>query len=426
MGLKINNNVEAQDTLRNLTTAQSMFTTAMQRLSSGKRINSAADDAAGYAISNKLQSQSTGLDQAQSNAQDGISMIQTATGGLQTTQSLLQRLRQLAVQSSNDTNTSSDRQALQSEADQISQEITQIANTTQFNTKNLLDGAQDTSTTYSGGTINGNSITTSGLGATTTATVASSTGALANGSYSVEINSLTNGANAGSVSINGTRYDLTAASTAATSSTDGTASYTLTNATAATNFGLTITLDSGTNNVNPTVGGTVSFTVANATQGPVTTGGVTLQVGANSSQSLEVGISAMDSYSLGVSAVGTGNQAAVYNAGGNLTTAAETTGALDISTQTAANGAISVIDAAIQQVSTQSAALGAVQNRLTEAISNLQIGSENMTSAYSAITDVNMAEESTALATAQILQQSSTAMLAQANSAPQGVLKLLQ
>ncbi len=426
MGLKINNNVEAQDTLRNLTTAQSMFTTAMQRLSSGKRINSAADDAAGYAISNKLQAQSTGLDQAQSNAQDGISMIQTATGGLQTTQSLLQRLRQLAVQSSNDTNTSSDRQALQSEADQISQEITQIANTTQFNTKNLLDGAQGTTTTYTGATIAATSVTTNGLGSTTTATVASSTGALANGTYSVEINSLTNGPNAGSVSINGTRYDLTAASTAATSSADGTASYTLTNTTAATNFGLTITLDSGTNNVNPTVGGTVSFTVANATQGPTTTGGVTLQVGANSSQSLEVGISAMDSYSLGVSAVGTGNQAAVYNAGGNLTTAAETTGALNISTQTAANGAISVIDAAIQQVSTQSAALGAVQNRLTEAISNLQIGSENMTSAYSAITNVNMAEESTALATAQILQQSSTAMLAQANSAPQSVLKLLQ
>ena len=117
MGLRINNNVEAQDTLRNLQSAQNMFSTAMQQLSSGKRINSAADDAAGYAISNKLLAQSTGLNQAQSNAQDGISLIQTASGGLQTTQTLLQRLRQLAVQSANDTNTSSDRQAIQAEGE---------------------------------------------------------------------------------------------------------------------------------------------------------------------------------------------------------------------------------------------------------------------------------------------------------------------
>src|SRR5882724_7544543 len=119
MGLRINNNIEAQNTLRNLNTAQSMFSKSMQRLSSGKRINSAADDAAGFAISNKLMAQSKGLDQAQANAQDGISLVQTADGGLQTSQGLLQRLRQLAVQSANDTNTQSDRAALQSEGDQI-------------------------------------------------------------------------------------------------------------------------------------------------------------------------------------------------------------------------------------------------------------------------------------------------------------------
>src|SRR5258708_2346271 len=111
MGLRINHNQDAMNTLRNLVTAQSSFSQSMSRLSSGKRINSAADDAAGYAISQKLMAQSTGLNQAQSNAQDGISMVQTANGGLQTVQNLLQRFRQLAVQSANDTNTSSDRTA---------------------------------------------------------------------------------------------------------------------------------------------------------------------------------------------------------------------------------------------------------------------------------------------------------------------------
>jgi flagellin len=133
-------------------------------------------------------------------------------------------------------------------------------------------------------------------------------------------------------------------------------------------------------------------------------GTATLQVGANADQNLQVSISSMTSASLGI---GTANAA------------------IDITTQSSANSAIKTIDAAIQTVSNQAANLGAVQNRLTNAISNLSIGQENMASAYSAITDVNMAQESTSLATAQILQQSSTAMLAQANQAPQGVLKLL-
>src|SRR5579883_3460511 len=163
MALRINTNTEAINTLRNLTISQNMFDTSMQRLSSGKRINSAADDAAGYAISQKLMAQNNGLTQASSDAQDGISMIQTASGGLQTTQQLLQRMRQLAVQSANDTNTTTDRQALQAEADQINQEITQIATTTQFNTKNLLDGTMATTGTSTiGGVSAGASITNAG------------------------------------------------------------------------------------------------------------------------------------------------------------------------------------------------------------------------------------------------------------------------
>jgi len=290
MSLRINNNVEAQDTLRNLTSAQNAFSLSMQRLSSGKRINSAADDAAGYAISSKLLSQSNGLNQAQSNAQDGISMIQTATGGLQTTMSLLQRMNQLAVQSANDTNETADRGDLQSEADQIANEVTQIANTTQFNNQNLLDGT-----------------------------------------------------------------------------------------------------DNGGN-------------------------GFTLQVGANAGQNIVLHTTANGA------AGGTG-----FTAGNLGVDTANAGGAadVDLTTQAGANAAITTIQSAIATVSTASANFGAVQNRLTDAISNLSIGSENMTSAYSAITNVNMAQESTNLATAQILQQSSISMLAQANQAPQGVLKLL-
>jgi flagellin len=519
-----------------------MFSSAMSQLSSGKRINSAADDAAGYAISNKLQAQSTGLNQAQSNAQDGISLIQTATGGLQTTQTLLQRLRQLAVQSANDTNTSSDRQAIQSEGDQIAQEITQIATTTQFNTKNLLDGsAGATGTLESTGTdftLTGNyngsafgtgnsptinagnlaasdlqgspitytfSLTTAGTAGTvgnagtlmtgtdgttsigdgtngiasytnsTAFTGATQTGVIA-GTYNLTIGGGT-GSSTISVSSNDTFNDVVdkinavsdqtgvsaqfttgttsgiqltnnqAGSTETVSATgqaqllrglglmaaDSTAYLNSTSETAAETQVVTAsavgtdgvaTLQSSAGGGGPIVtlkadgndfsdsGSGFSYNLngvqgltdgTSAVFGVNTSGSINLQVGANANQNLTVSIGNMTASALGV---------------------ASGTGAIDMTTAASANSAITTIDNAIQMVSTQAANLGAVQNRLTDAISNLQVGSENMTSAYSQITDVNMAQESTTLATAQILEQSSTAMLAQANQAPQGILKL--
>ena len=431
MGLRINNNLEAQNALRQLNINQMSFSKSMERISSGKRINSAADDAAGYAISNKLQAQSKGLDQASANAQDGISMIQTASGGLQTTQDLLQRFRQLAVQSANDTNTSSDRTQLQSEANQISNEITQIASTTQFNTKNLLDGAQATTTAYSGGTAG--SAAATGLATGNTVAVTATGNTLGNGTFNFSLAKTSTTAvsdgSAGSVTINGTAYQLDSAYTAKGSAADGKVTYSIHGTPPASVGTFSIVADSGTVNTDPALASgstpaTGTFAVTGATAG-ATTGGVTLQVGANADQNLNVAISAMDSFSLGVSATGAGNAAAVYAANGSQTSAAKATGALDITTQANANSAITTIDAAINTVSTQVASLGAVQNRLSSAMSNLAIGSENMTAAYSAITNVNMAQESTHLATAQILQQAATSMLAQANQAPQGVLKLL-
>jgi len=537
MGLRINNNVEAQDTLRNLTTAQNMFSLSMQRLSSGKRINSAADDAAGYAISNKLQAQSSGLDQAQSNAQDGISLIQTATGGLQTTQNLLQRMRQLAVQSANDTNTSSDRSALQAEADQISQEISQIAGTTQFNTKNLLDGSLGSTGNYGANdTIGGGAGALQTALTSSTPTATENLGSLVAGTYNLAITAtgvagslgaagtaigtmgagvylgdavngletdtggvkdlaagganvyqlqITGGNGTASVAVNvggtnatGDTYQNVVDNINKLTSTTGvTATYSatgikLTNNLAGTSNSVSVTGDDvllkglgmtaptgnaattvaatasqagtngaatlqqativGTGAVDPTVyqlsgsgnvftdaksgytlnlsGMTNEGTGATTLDGTgvltVKSGAASLQVGANAGQNIQVSISSMTASALGVQG-------------------ATTSQALDISSSAgAASSAITTIDAAIQTVSTQAANLGAVQNRLTNAISNLQIGSENMTAAFSQITDVNMAQESTNLATAQILQQSSTAMLAQANQAPQGVLKL--
>jgi len=537
MGLRINNNVEAQDTLRNLTTAQNMFSLSMQRLSSGKRINSAADDAAGYAISNKLQAQSSGLDQAQSNAQDGISLIQTATGGLQTTQNLLQRMRQLAVQSANDTNTSSDRSALQAEADQISQEISQIAGTTQFNTKNLLDGSLGSTGNYGANdTIGGGAGALQTALTSSTPTATENLGSLVAGTYNLAITAtgvagslgaagtaigtmgagvylgdavngletdtggvkdlaagganvyqlqITGGNGTASVAVNvggtnatGDTYQNVVDNINKLTSTTGvTATYSatgikLTNNLAGTSNSVSVTGDDvllkglgmtaptgnaattvaatasqagtngaatlqqativGTGAVDPTVyqlsgsgnvftdaksgytlnlsGMTNEGTGATTLDGTgvltVKSGAASLQVGANAGQNIQVSISSMTASALGVQG-------------------ATTSQALDISSSAgAASSAITTIDAAIQTVSTQAANLGAVQNRLTNAISNLQIGSENMTAAFSQITDVNMAQESTNLATAQILQQSSTAMLAQANQAPQGILKL--
>ncbi len=536
MSLRINNNLEAQETLRQLTNAQNMFSQSMQRLSSGKRINSAADDAAGYAISQKLLAQNKGLDQANSNAQDGVSMIQTASGGLQTTSDLLQRMRQLAVQSANDTNTSSDRQALQAEADQISQEITQIATTTQFNTKNLLDGSMGKTAAVGSlasitgapsntaipaaqtGSLVADTYTltvTAGTAATsgTASTLAASTSsagaadAAANITSTTAIDDQTNGLETitgSTAGTNGVGLDLTkgssltvkgeggqtatitltagetfgalaaaiSSSSAGVTAAVGPHGLTLTNAgsNTATNIqvtgsdntlkalGFAAATGSASTNSSTNLNGTgavaaTAAVLATATltgtaagnTNPITltnTGNVftdnnsgfqldlssagvstvfgsgtasivvtdhsaTLQVGANGGQTLNVGVGDMRAQALGV-------QGATADKG------------LDISSSSqVAQNAISTIDNAIQTVSTQAANLGAVQNRLSSAMNNLAIGSENMQAAYSAITNVNMAQESTNLATAQILNQSATAMLAQANQAPQGILKLL-
>jgi len=267
----INTNVAALNSYNQLSSTNNNMQKSLERLSSGSRINRAADDAAGLAISEKMNAQTRGLAQAQRNAQDGISLIQTAEGALKETHSILQRMRELSVQSANDTNTAEDRAEIQKEVDQLISEVDRIAGNTEFNTQKLL-----------------------------------------NGSYS----------------------------------------------------------------------------------------GKKIHIGANSGQAMDVSIGDMSASTLSVSG-------------------------LSVSSQTAADTAIDTLDGAISAVSSERSKLGAIQNRLEHTINNLSASEENLTAANSRIKDVDMAKEMMNLSKQQILSQAGTAMLAQANQMPQGVLQLL-
>ncbi|MDT8861683.1 flagellin [Alkalihalobacillus sp. MEB130] len=269
--MKINNNIQALNSYRNLYQNQASTSKNLEKLSSGLRINRAADDAAGLAISEKMRSQIRGLKMAERNALDGISLMQTAEGAMQEVHAMLQRMRELAVQAANDTNTPEDKKQIQEEINQLIEEIDSISDKTEFNKRTLLDGV--------------------------------------------------NGMN------------------------------------------------------------------------------ITFQIGANSGQDVQFDIPAMNVNSLQIGAV---------------------------NVETDAQGAITSLDEAIQKVSEARSKLGAIQNRLEHTINNLQVTHENLTAAESRIRDADMALEMTEFTRNNILNQSATAMLAQANQLPQGVLQLLQ
>ena len=275
--MRINHNIAAMNTYNKLTANNAATAKSLEKLSSGLKINRAGDNAAGLAISEKMRAQVRGLDQAGTNAQDGISLIQTAEGALTETHSILQRMRELAVQSSNDTNTDADRTEIQKEVDELAKEITRISNDTEFNTQKLVNGA----------------ISDSGLGS------------------------------------------------------------------------------------------------------------MKFHIGANADQNTSLSINDMSATALNVNS-------------------------LDVTTQTGANSAITTIQSAIDKVSSERAKLGAMQNRLEHTTNNLTTSSENLSAAESRVRDVDMAKEMMEFQKNNILNQASTAMLAQANQQPQGVLQLLQ
>jgi flagellin len=297
----INNNAKANNAYRHLTATNERTAKSIEKLSSGVRINRAADDAAGLAVSEKMRGQIKGLDMAVRNAQNGISLIQTAEGALNETHAILQRMRELSIQASNDTNTDSDRRVIQQEMDQLRQEVDRIAATTEYNTRKLLTGEYG--------------------------------------------------------------YDP---------------------------------------------------------EDMQTRKGLKFQVGANEGQKVTLTFDKMDALALGIAGTDT-----TYDKRGNESEVVSATRAVSVTNGKSAERSITIMQKAIEKVSEQRAKYGALQNRLEHTINNLRVSSENLSAAESRIRDVDIAKEMVNFSKERILSQSGTAMLAQANSAPKEVLKLI-
>ncbi|ERI09651.1 putative flagellin protein [Aneurinibacillus aneurinilyticus ATCC 12856] len=382
----INHNLLAQNSHRQLGINTANQAKSTEKLSSGLRINRAGDDAAGLAISEKMRGQIRGLDQASRNSQDGISMIQTAEGALNETHSILQRMRELAVQSSNDTNTESDRKELQKEVNQLASEIDRIANTTEFNTQKLLDGSKVGLSAAEKGSVKVQNNSKADVKVTlTNADAINKSGTITITRVNDENDKtqfvVSDPANTGFTL---DKDDQTAAGILGTGDT-------------VTIAGLT---DMG---VGESV--TISFEAAKVAQTDASKS-ISMQIGANSGQNLLVGIDDMRATALGV-----------RDSSGN---------AIDITSAGKASTAITTIDKAIEKVSAERSKLGAFQNRLEHTINNLNTSSENLTAAESRIRDTDMAKTVMENTKNGILAQAAQAMLAQANQNPQQVLQLLR
>ena len=387
----INHNMNALNAHRNMNVNNTAAGKSMEKLSSGLRINRAGDDAAGLAISEKMRGQIRGLEQSSRNAADGISMIQTAEGALNETTNILQRMRELAVQASNDTNTSSDREEIQKEIDALTEEVDRIANNTEFNTQKLLNGNK------------------SGVGGE----VVNDAVAAKEGKFEVTIDrdALNNG---DKLTIDGTTVTLSAANiqndgALQTALTNAFADYTVTFANGKATF--TQKDASDKEKMNVTLNNSVAkVNVVNAGVGAkaeeVSEGKAHVQVGANAKQSMSIEIGDMRAKALGIK-----------DDNGN---------SLSVKSAEEANKAIEAFDKALNSVSSQRANLGAVQNRLEYTISNLDNTAENLTSAESTLRDVDMASEMMEYSKNNILNQAAQAMISQANQQPQNVLQLLR
>ncbi|HMM21748.1 MAG TPA: flagellin [Selenomonadales bacterium] len=412
MGMVINHNISALNTWNQLNKNTNSMNSSLEKLSSGYRINSAADDAAGLAISEKMRGQIRGLDQANENAQNGVSLVQTAEGALEETENILQRMRELAVQSASDTNTDDDRANIQDEIDALVDEINNIANTTEFNTKKLLDGSMGSAVAAAAANVQTNTSIAAGAStpADTTTVLTALTDNAGNSlgidaTDTITISYMKNGAlQTTTITGSDTLADLATADYGLTvDSTTGAISATA--AAAGTDgaiYGLTFTVTDANGDKNTKATNALSaFTQTTAAEDVRLDGSSTILIGANTGQDIKVSIGNMDAVNLGVEG-------------------------LQADSQAAANIAIKVIDTATAMVSSTRAQLGAVQNRLESTSNNLSTASENLTAAESLIRDVDMASEMATYTKLSVITQAATAMLAQANQQPQQVLKLLQ
>jgi flagellin len=435
MSLVLNTNIDSLVAQNSLSSSGSQLSTALAQLSSGMRINTAADNAAGYAITQGMTSQINGLDQAANNANDGVSLTQTASGALSEITSDLQTMRDLAVQSLNATNSTTDRQDLNTQFNQLMADVNQVASTTQFNGVNLLDGSFQ-GATFQVGADAGQTITVSSVASAK----ANAIGTYYNGALSVA-STVTTAAGAkltATAGVAGT-YDATnlAAATDLGTAVDG-AGVTLTvnvDGTAYTTGSIALTgnaqtdlasIAAGINQALSSAGGlvatvnaagaghVVTFAVAGATN--ASGNAVTLTAGEATATLTDLGVDSSDT-------VGT-----LTVAGNPATTssAAQYLSGLSVDTVDSSNTVLISVDQALQQLATSGAQLGAFQNRFTAAITGLNTDATNLTSARSSIEDTDYAQATSNLSKAQILQQASTAMVAQANTIPQNILTLLQ
>jgi flagellin len=416
MSLVINTNVASLNAQRSLATSGSELKTAMERLSSGKQINSAADDAAGFAIAERMTAQIRGLNMAAKNANDGLSMIATVENATNDVTDMLQRVRELAVQSANDTNSSTDRGYLQKEVDSLMNEINRVASQTVYNGATVLDGTR-TSQQIQVGTDSGHSIAfginavdTDSLGLTGSAAVASSaTFTAADAATNAKVTVLT----------------MDGAAMSATNDADVTIDELVTALKAHANF------DAAKHQIEKDGSGNLKATM-------LTTGAATISLtndSANKSASASV-TGAAAGASSGAFTAGstpsviatTASDNSVTSSGSSQTPSAGTDSVLGLSVLTAsdATASLSKITAAIEQVAGDRAGLGAVSNRLEYTVSNLMNVAEYTTAARSRIEDADFASESARLAKAQVLQQTGTAMLAQANATQQLALSLFR
>jgi flagellin len=520
MALTINTNVASLNAQRNLTTSQGSLKEALQRLSSGLRINSAKDDAAGLAIASRMTTQINGLDQAQRNANDAISLSQTTEGALQEVTNNLQRIRELAVQSANASNSASDRAALNQEVQQRLDEIDRIALQTSFNGQKVLDGSFGNATfqiganvgeaisvnlstsmrttaigrvaDYASSTAAFNSSVAAGLQGTGVSATAGTAGtALASGTLKITFGGTTYSVGA-SVAGNttmgetaGSAYAKAAAISAAgvptlTADADTTVQFAWKDVAAASGYNLTIngqpvftaagattgdqaaaainanttaTGVTATYDASTTTAGTGILTLHDAdgsditvAQNGATTAGTGLGVAvsgagnnntANSTTNLTtttagtaitqtlvgtVHLTALDAITL----VGSAASTQIGYSAGTLALGSTGLSSASVDTVAKANQTINSVDASLTAVSSLRSTLGAIQGRFESVVSSLQTASENLSASRSRIQDADFAAETAKLTRAQILQQAGTAILAQANSAPQSVLKLLQ
>ncbi|MDR0424630.1 MAG: flagellin [Clostridiales Family XIII bacterium] len=467
----INHNIPALNTYRSLTINNENTSKSLAKLSSGLRINNAGDDAAGLAISEKMRSQIRGLDQASRNAYDGKSLLQTAEGALNETHSILQRMKELAVQSANSTNTQFDRTEIQKEIEQLKTEIDRISRDTEFNTMKLLDGTMGATASANGtaGNFKGISMEVVGIGvkdgvytlaaatAKGTVTAAAVTGGInvgmagtgkitfipsttaaggdglgaKYGDYRLEAK--TNLGGSYSFTLHGPdgKYEVLDNRTPGTLKfeklgiqidatgmvTDsGTLSFTVTD-------DLKLSLKGTSGNA---AGIEIKMTASGYTGGSLNIGGLQFEfrVGFASVASPSTNVTVFDdSIKLHIGANADQNMSiSVLDASSR----ALGVNVVDLKTQSGANAAITTIDNAINRVSSERSKMGAIMNRLDHTIKNLGTTSENLTASESRIRDVDMAKEMMEFTKNNILSQASQAMLAQANMIPQGVLGLLR